>query len=149
MTKKRFKKLETAVKEFRPAKKYGPDEAKIGILSWGSTSGAVLEAIDMAKENGFIIQALYPRTVYPFPDEWINDFIKGKEILLIVECNYSAQFANTLVYRCTCMSKDLKIYNFMKYDGEPFTSNEIFKKIEEIIQGQSLKFTRQSGGISI
>lgn len=144
MTKKRFKKLETATKEFKPAKKYGPDEAKIGILSWGSTSGAVIEAIDMAKNKGFIIQALYPRTVYPFPDQWINDFIKGKEILLIVECNYSAQFANTLVYRCTCMSKDLKIYNFMKYNGEPFTSSEIYSKIESIIQGQSLKFTNHS-----
>jgi len=143
MTKKRFKKLETAIKEFKPAKKYGSDDARIGILSWGSTSGAVLEAIDMAKERGFLIQALYPRTIYPFPNEWINDFIRGKEILLIVECNYSAQFANTIVYRCTCMSKDLKIYNIMKYDGEPFTSEGIFKKIEEIINEQSLKFTNQ------
>ncbi|MFA6988965.1 MAG: 2-oxoacid:acceptor oxidoreductase subunit alpha, partial [Candidatus Gastranaerophilaceae bacterium] len=57
MTEKRFKKLETAIHEFTSAKKYGPDDAKIGIISWGSTSGAVLEAIDMAKEKGYKIQA--------------------------------------------------------------------------------------------
>ena len=126
MTQKRFKKLSTAVNDFKIAKKYGPDEAKIGIIGWGSTSGAVLEAIDMAKEEGYIIQALYPRTVYPFPNKWINIFLENKEILLIVERNYSAQFANTIVYRCTCMNKDLKIYNLMKYNGEIFTSREIF-----------------------
>ena len=149
MTEKRFRKLETAVHEFLPAKTYGPDSAKIGILSWGSSLGAVLEAIDMANEKGYSIQALYPRTVYPFPNEWINDFLRGKEILIILERNYSAQFANTIVYRCTCMYKDLKIYNFLKYDGEPFTSREIFNKIDELIKALSLKYTLSGPGISL
>ena len=149
MTEKRFKKLETATHDFRAAKKYGPDDAKIGIIGWGSTSAPVLEAIDMAAENGYSIQALYPRTVYPFPNKWINDFIEDKEILIILERNYSAQFANTIVYRCTCMNKDLKIYNFQKYNGEPFTSREIYNKIELVIRGQSLKFTVHQHGTSL
>lgn len=149
MTEKRFKKLETAVNDFSVAKKYGSDGAKIGIISWGSTSGAVLEAIDMASEHGYMVQALYPRTVYPFPNNWINDFLVNKEILLIVERNYSAQFANTIVYRCTCMNKDLKIYNFMKYDGELFTSQEVFDKIDEIVKSQALKFINGKYGITI
>ena len=149
MTEKRFLKLETAIHEFSAAKKYGPDDAKIGIISWGSTFGAVLEAIDIAKDQGYIIQALYPRTVFPFPSQWINDFLKDKEILLIVERNYSAQFANTIVYRCTCMNKDLKIYNFKKYDGDLLTSKEIFNKIEEIIKSQALKYISKKYGIEI
>lgn len=149
MTEKRFKKLETATQDFRAAKKYGPDDAKIGIISWGSTSAPVLEAIDMAAENGYGIQALYPRTVYPFPNKWINNFIEGKEILIILERNYSAQFANTIVYRCTCMNKDLKIYNFQKYNGEPFTSREIYNKIDLVIRGQSLKFSLHQPGASV
>lgn len=149
MTEKRFKKLDTAIQQFTPAKKYGPDDAKIGIISWGSTSGPVLEAIDMALECGYSVQALYPRTVYPFPNEWINDFIDNKEILIIIERNYSAQFANTIVYRCTCLKKDLKIYNFMKYNGEPFTTKEIFNKLEQTIKGQYLRFTTHSHGITL
>jgi len=149
MTEKRFKKLDTAIQQFTPAKKYGPDDAKIGIISWGSSSGPVLEAIDMALECGYSVQALYPRTVYPFPDNWINDFLNDKEILIIVERNYSAQFASTIVYRCTCLKKDLKIYNVMKYNGEPFTSKEIFDKIEQTIKGQYLRFTKHTSGITL
>jgi len=140
MTEKRFKKLETAQTEFISARKYGDEDAKFGIISWGSTSGPVLEAIDLANKQGYKIQALYPRIIYPFPTKWINDFLYNKEILLIVERNYCGQFANTLVYRCTCMNKDIQIHNLMKYNGEPFTTNEIFNKIDQIIKGQYLKF---------
>ncbi len=140
MTEKRFKKLETAQSEFISARKYGDDEAKFGIISWGSTSGPVLEAIDLADKQGYKIQALYPRIIYPFPTKWINDFLYNKEILLIVERNYCGQLANTLVYRCTCLNKDIKIHNLMKYNGEPFTTNEVFSKIDQIIKGQYLKF---------
>ncbi len=141
MTEKRFKKLETAQSEFVSARKYGPDDAKFGIISWGSTSGPVLEAIDIAQKQGYSIQALYPRIIYPFPTKWINDFLSNKEILLIVERNFTGQFANTIVYRCTSMNKDIQIHNLMKYNGEPFTTNEIFSKIDRIIKGQYLKFT--------
>lgn len=143
MTEKRFKKLETATHEFSFAKKYGPDDAKIGIISWGSTSGPVLEAIDMAKEKGYRIQALYPRTLHPIPNEWIQDFMKDKEILIIIERNYTAQFANTLIYKCNSINKDLKIFEFLKYSGEPFSSREIFDKVDEVIKKQSLKYTIQ------
>ncbi len=141
MTEKRFKKLETAQTEFVSARKYGHDDARFGIISWGSTSGPVLEAIDLAEKQGYNIQALYPRIIYPFPTKWINDFLHNKDILLIVERNYCGQLANTLVYRCTCMNKDIQIHNLMKYNGEPFTTKEIFNKIDQIIKGQYLKFT--------
>lgn len=144
MMEKRFKKLETASHEFISAKQYGPSDAKIGIISWGSTSGAVLEAIDMAKENGYSIQALYPRTLYPMPNEWISEFMKGKDILIIIERNYTAQLANTLIYRCNSMNKDLKIFEVLKYSGEPFSPREIYDKVDEIIKNQSLKYTTSS-----
>jgi len=141
MTEKRFKKLETAQEEFLEARKYGHDDARFGIISWGSTSGPVLEAIDTAEKQGYKIQALYPRIVYPFPTKWINDFLHNKDILLIVERNYCGQFANTIVYKCTCMNKNIQIHNLMKYNGEPFTTKEISDKIDQIIKGQYLKFT--------
>jgi 2-oxoglutarate ferredoxin oxidoreductase subunit alpha len=141
MTEKRFRKLETATHEFISAKRYGPDDAKVGIISWGSTSGAVLEAIDMAKEKGYKVQALYPRTLHPLPNDWLQGFLKGKEIIIIVERNYTAQFANTLIYKCNSINKDIKIFEVLKYSGEPFTSREISDKIDEVIKNQSLKYT--------
>lgn len=149
MTEKRFKKLDTAVHDFLKAKKYGDDDARFGILGWGSTLGVVLEAIDQAEKLGYKVQAMYPRTVYPFPTEWINDFMRNKDILLIVERNYTAQFANTIVYRCTCLNRNIQIHNLMKYNGEPFTTNEILSKIDQIIKGQYLKFTTHQPGLKL
>ncbi len=136
MTEKRFRKLETAAGEFSKAKTYGVEGASIGIISWGSTSGAVFEAIDMAKERGIEVQALYPRTLYPLPTDWIKDFVKDKEVIIVVEANYNAQFKSTIVERCTHINKGTEVLEFLKYDGTPFTPEEI---IEEIIKVDKLQ----------
>ena len=136
MTEKRFRKLETAAGEFSKAKTYGVEGASIGIISWGSTSGAVFEAIDMVKERGIEVQALYPRTLYPFPTDWIKDFVKDKEVIIVVEANYNAQFKSTIVERCTHINKGTEVLEFLKYDGTPFTPEEI---IEEIIKVDKLQ----------
>ncbi|MFA6988964.1 MAG: hypothetical protein WC197_02745, partial [Candidatus Gastranaerophilaceae bacterium] len=71
-------------------------------------------------------------------------FLKDKEIIMIVERNYTAQFANTLIYKCSSINKDIKIFEALKYSGEPFSSREIFDKIDEIIKNQYLKYTVHS-----
>jgi 2-oxoglutarate ferredoxin oxidoreductase subunit alpha len=141
MTEKRFKKLETAAQDFIPAKTYGPDDAKIGIITWGGTTGAVLEAVDMAREQGYKIQALYPRTIYPVPNQWLNTFVEGKEMILVAEANYTAQLLHNLVYRLNKINKDIKLFEVLKYNGEPFSAREIFDKVDKIIREQMLKYT--------
>lgn len=139
MTEKRFRKLETAAEHFSKAKTYGSENATIGIISWGSTSGAVFEAIDQAKEKGIEVQALYPRTLYPLPTKWIKDFITNKEIVIVVEANYNAQFKSTIVERCTHINKGSEVLEFLKYDGTPFTPNEILEEIEKVAKVQQAK----------
>ena len=141
MVEKRFRKLETATHEFISAKKYGPDDAKIGIISWGSTTGAVLEAVDMAKDSGYKIQALYPRTLYPLPQEWLQDFLADKEIVIVVEHNYTAQLLHTLVYRCNSINRDIKFFEILKYDGSILSAREVYDRIDKIIRQQSLRYT--------
>ena len=141
MVEKRFRKLETATHEFISAKKYGPDDAKIGIISWGSTTGAVFEAVDMAKDSGYKIQALYPRTLYPLPQEWLQDFLADKEIVIVVEHNYTAQLLHTLVYRCNSINRDIKFFEILKYDGSILSAREVYDRIDKIIRQQSLRYT--------
>ncbi len=141
MMEKRFKKLETAACDFIPAKTYGPDDAKIGIITWGGTTGAVLEAVDIAKEKGYKIQALYPRTIYPVPNEWLNSFISGKDMILVAEANYTAQLLHNLVYRLNKINKDIKLFEVLKYNGEPFSAIEIFEKVDKVIREQMLRYT--------
>lgn len=146
MVEKRFKKLETATHEFVSAKKYGPDDAKIGVISWGSATGAVLEAIDMAKKHGYKIQALYPRTLYPLPQEWLQDFLQGKEKVIVVEHNYTAQLLHTLIYRCNSINKDIKFFEVLKYDGSILSARELYDRIDKIIRPQSLRYTFSNDG---
>ncbi len=136
MTEKRFRKLETAAGEFSKAKTYGMEDASIGIISWGSTSGAVFEAIDMASEQGIKVQALYPRTLYPVPTGWIKDFIKNKEVVIVIEANYNAQFKSTIVERCSHINRGSEVLEFLKYDGTPFTPEEIFDEIKRVAKLQ-------------
>lgn len=139
MTEKRFRKLETATTQFSKAKTYGSEDASIGIISWGSTSGPVFEAIDKAQRKNIKVQALYPRTLYPFPTEWIKDFIKNKDIVIVVEANYNAQFKSTIVERCTHINRGTEVLEFLKYDGTPFKSEEILEEIEKVAKLQEEK----------
>ncbi len=139
MTEKRFRKLETAAGQFSKAKTYGSDNASIGIISWGSTSGPVFEAIDAAKEKGIEVQALYPRTLYPLPTDWIKGFVKNKDVVIVIEANYNAQFKSTIVERCTNINKGTEVLEFLKYDGTPFTPEEILEEIEKVAKIQNEK----------
>ncbi len=139
MTEKRFRKLETAAGQFSKAKTYGCEDASIGIISCGSTSGPVFEAIDTAKEKGIKVQALYPRTLYPFPTDWIKGFIKNKDIVIVIEANYNAQFKSTIVERCTNINRGTEVIEYLKYDGTPFTPEEIFEEIEKVYKIQTEK----------
>lgn len=137
MTEKRFRKLETAAGQFSKAKTYGDETASIGIISWGSTSGAVFEAIDKAAEKGIKVQALYPRTLYPLPTDWIKNFIKNKDVVIVVEANYNAQFKSTIVERCTNINKGTEVLEFLKYNGTPFVPDEILEEIEKVARIQT------------
>ena len=139
MTEKRFRKLETAAGQFSKAKTYGSDDASIGIISWGSTSGAVFEAIDKAKEKGIKVQALYPRTLYPLPTDWIKGFVRNKDVVIVVEANYNAQFKSTIVERCTHINRGTEVLEFLKYDGTPFKPEDIFEEIEKVHKLQTEK----------
>ena len=139
MTEKRFRKLETATTQFSKAKTYGDENASIGIISWGSTSGPVFEAIDKAAEKGIKVQALYPRTLYPLPTEWIKGFVKNKDVVIVVEANYNAQFKSTIVERCTHINRGTEVLEFLKYDGTPFLPEEILEEIEKVAKLQQEK----------
>jgi 2-oxoglutarate ferredoxin oxidoreductase subunit alpha len=70
MTRKRFRKLKTLSRalEKNPPEYYGPEEATIGVIGWGSTEGAIREARYLAAEKGIPVRHLHPKVVSPLPD---------------------------------------------------------------------------------
>ncbi len=127
MMQKRYRKLETAAKELPTPTRYGDDEALIGIIGWGSTEGAIQEAVDHAHANGYKVASLHPKVLSPLPDEAIRTFISSVRKVIVAECNYSGQLANLLGAKC-----GLQAIRVNKFGGIPFTAADIFQAIEEV-----------------
>jgi len=131
MTAKRFRKLETATIELAKdplnVMELSDSKAKIGVIGWGSTQGAIHDAVLRARKKSIRVRWLQCKLLNPLPKEQISAFLKGLRKVLVPELNYSAQFARLL--RTTFTFEPI---SFNKSEGLPFTPNEIFRKIEEV-----------------
>ncbi len=127
MMQKRFRKLETARLELPQPERYGDDDALVGLIGWGSTEGAIQEAVDRARARGYKVASLHPRILSPLPDEAIHSFITSVKTLIVPECNYSGQLANLLGAKY-----GVQPLRVNKFGGIPFTAGEILRAIEEV-----------------
>lgn len=129
MTEKRFRKLELATRNAPPCHEYGDRSAEIGVITWGSTWGAVIEAIDRLAERGITVHAIAPRQLWPLPDDQIRPFMESKRVVLVPEVNFSGQFADLLQMH---YQRELKRLNV--YGGQPFRVAAIAEAIEGVLQ---------------
>ena len=122
---KRARKLEQAARELQMVRRFGDEDAEIGIIGWGSTEGAVREAILKAQEKGYRVACLYPLSLSPLPVKKINDFVKTVKKVIVPELNYSGQFAHLLRAKCAVDPISLTIA-----EGRPITAEEVLRVIE-------------------
>lgn len=127
MTEKRFRKLEHAAMDAPPALHYGDPTADIGIVTWGSTAGTVIEAIDRAAEGGIRVELLAPRMLRPLPDHQLADWLRSKRVVLCAEVNYSGQLADFLVARY-----GVPLVKVNTYEGRPFTVEHLVQAMSEV-----------------
>jgi 2-oxoglutarate ferredoxin oxidoreductase subunit alpha len=129
MQKKRFRKLDVLAEKLENENDdyYEIKGAKILIVAWGSTYGAIREAIEKAEMNGIKVSHYHPRILNPLPKRKIRNIIGNYEKVIVVEQNYNGQFANIL--RTFVDYNPIKLNN---YGGIPFTSEEIYNKIIEV-----------------
>jgi 2-oxoglutarate ferredoxin oxidoreductase subunit alpha len=129
MTRKRFKKLKSLSKalEKNPPEYYGPEESRIGIIGWGSTEGAIRDARYMAEAKGIPVRHLHPKMVSPLPDRQIEHFLSEVKQVIVVEENYTGQFAHFVKGRF-----GVKPVEIHKFQGVPITPEEILSAIEKV-----------------
>ena len=134
---KRDRKLEVAAAEIGRAEKvavYGADDAAITVVSWGSTKGAVLEAIDALAGQGIAARLVQVRLLWPFPGPELRELLAGagaRGPMVAVELNRSGQFA-LLLGQQTGLRPDHRI---VKYNGRPFTAAELLGPLRRIAAG--------------
>ncbi|MCY4437287.1 MAG: 2-oxoacid:acceptor oxidoreductase subunit alpha [Chloroflexi bacterium] len=126
MTQKRFRKLERAALEAPEADRFGDPSAEIGILTWGSTVGSVIEVIRQAEEEGLKLDMLAPRMLMPLPDHELRPFIESKRVIIVPEVNYVGQFANMVTSQ---YPRDYVRINI--FGGMPFRVDWLLEQIRE------------------
>jgi 2-oxoglutarate ferredoxin oxidoreductase subunit alpha len=146
MMDKRMKKLDIALEKIPDDDKvtcydFGPN-AKNVIISWGSTKGAILEAIEKLSEEGNKFRFIQVRLLHPFPTQTVKKFLVDANQVIDVEMNYTSQLAS-LVQQNTGTKIDYKI---VKYNGRPMSTTEIYIALKAILSGTNERRIILDGG---
>lgn len=67
-------------------------DGDVAVITWGSLTGAVREAIGRAARDGMAVTLIAPRLLYPVRREQLAAALEGKKRILVVEQSHSAQF---------------------------------------------------------
>lgn len=125
MTDKRMKKLEAMQKDVKAPTLVGDSKAEITFVSWGSTKGAVTEAIKLLQAKGRSARLVHFSWLYPFPAKQTKDVLSGASRIIDVEQNATGQLAS-LIREYTGIEITEKV---LKYDGRPFYPEEIVERL--------------------
>ncbi|MFW5904311.1 MAG: 2-oxoacid:acceptor oxidoreductase subunit alpha [Candidatus Saliniplasma sp.] len=112
---------------------YKIEDAKKVIVAYGSVYRAAIEAVDMAREKGYKVGLLRPKTIWPFPEERIYDLAReGVDSFLVAEINFGQIVFE--VERCTAGAA--QTYLAPKMGGSIHTPEEILERVEAIEEGE-------------
>jgi 2-oxoglutarate ferredoxin oxidoreductase subunit alpha len=111
----------------------GPRDADVTLIGWGSTKGVIEEACEILSEQGISANQLQIRWLVPLHGEAILDILKDARHTIIVENNYSGQFARYLRSETSYVPSG----HIRKYDGEPFMPHHIVEAVKEQLSGKT------------
>ena len=111
----------------------GPREADVTLIGWGSTQGVIQEAIEILSDAGITANHLQIRWIVPLHGEAIVDLLRSSHRTIIVENNFSGQFARYLRSETSFVADG----HIRKYDGEPFMPHHIVEAVKEQLAGRS------------
>jgi 2-oxoglutarate ferredoxin oxidoreductase subunit alpha len=133
MMEKRMRKMEGLLKDCPPPQLFGPADADITLIGWGSTKGVIREAITALAAEGISANNLQIRHLVPFHEAEVQAILQASRRTLVVENNYTGQLARHIRAE-TGFTVDGKL---LKYDGEPFEPHHIVNRVKEILHGNS------------
>ena len=105
------------------------------IISWGSTIGPVLDAVDMLKKEGISIGLVQMKLMHPFPGEYVTSLLQDAKTIIDVEANQSGQLAKLFKQN---VNRDVD-YFILKYTGRAMTSTEVYDSLKKIVQNKAGK----------
>jgi len=132
MVEKRMKKLELVEKEVPVEEKlkfFGDRNSENIIVSWGSPKGAIIESINMLKQEGFSLGFMQVRLIHPLPAQDVKKALEGKKRIIDIEDNYSGQLGGVIKEQTGIAPN----FHILKYTGRPMTTTEVYEALKVIL----------------
>jgi 2-oxoglutarate ferredoxin oxidoreductase subunit alpha len=132
MVEKRMKKLELVEKEVPVEEKlkfFGDKDSENIVVSWGSPKGAIIESIDMLKQEGFSLGFMQVRLIHPLPTQDVKKALEGKKRIIDIEDNYSGQLGGVIKEQTGIAPN----FHILKYTGRPVTTTEVYDALKAIL----------------
>ncbi len=133
MMEKRMRKVAGIEAAVAPPKLMGPRNAQVTLIGWGSTKGVIEESCEILNEQGISASQLQIRWLVPLHGEAILEILKDARHTIMVENNYSGQFARYLRSETSFVPDG----HIRKYDGEPFMPHHIVEAVKEQLAGKT------------
>jgi len=134
MVEKRARKMEAVLAQIPAPQLVGPANAAVTLVGWGSTEGVIREAVEkLAAEEGIVANQLAIKWIVPFHADEITRILSRSKKVIVVENNYSGQFARYLRSETGFAAHG----HIRKYDGEPFMPHHIVNAVKEQLGGKS------------
>jgi 2-oxoglutarate ferredoxin oxidoreductase subunit alpha len=124
---KRLRKLDSLDRDILKPWRYGNEHPETLLIGWGSSYGAIREAVDILNEKGKVVGMINLNHLSPFPVEAVADVMNNAAKSVVIEGNATGQLAK-LIRTETGKKVDGKI---LKFDGRPISPGYIIEKLEE------------------
>jgi 2-oxoglutarate ferredoxin oxidoreductase subunit alpha len=143
----RSRKLAALQKSLHPPAIHGAEEGDLLLVGWGSTRGAIEEAVDMAREEGVSVSSVNIQFLSPLPPGLKDIFSRFKKVMT-VELNYSDDWDDPLITpesrRYGQLAQVLRSHTLLDIDcyakvpGRPLMPIEIFNEIRVQVKEKTL-----------
>jgi 2-oxoglutarate ferredoxin oxidoreductase subunit alpha len=133
---KRMRKMEGVLPLLEPPELHGAADARVTLVGWGSTEGVIREAMQHLADAGIAADNLQVRWLVPLHADAIVSILSRCSKIIIVENNYSGQFARYLRSETGIVADG----HIRKYDGEPFMPHHIVDGVRAILAGSTKQY---------
>jgi 2-oxoglutarate ferredoxin oxidoreductase subunit alpha len=135
----RSRKLATLRRSLKPPKIFGEPEGDLLIVGWGSTMGAIEEAVARAQREGMKVSSVHLRFVSPL-EPGLREIFSRFEQVCTVEINYgdsaTGDLADPSVRRHAQLARLLRMRTLVDVDsfsnvhGQPMAPSLIYEEIQ-------------------
>ena len=127
MVRLRAEKVARVAMDIPPTAIRGDRSGKLLVVGWGSTYGAIVEAVERLRAQGKSISHVHLRHLNPLPPD-LKDIVRGFERVLVPELNMGQLLK---IMRAEYL---VDAIGMNKIQGQPFKVGELMDRMQELVE---------------